>query len=53
MGNFKITVTATVVGESDNRYYFGFWLNVSAIKWNQKLRVRDQLQGTKVGLDYI
>ena len=47
MGNIKVTVNAVIEGILNDRpqlvkYQFEFWFNVSAIKWNESLKNRDQ-----------
>ena len=44
MGNIKVTVNAMIMNDKNEivKYQFEFWLNVSAIKWNDSLKNRDQ-----------
>ena len=44
MGNIKVTVNAMIMNDKNEivKYQFEFWLNVSAIKWNNSLKNRDQ-----------
>lgn len=55
-GDFKVILEGTFVVHEDgstNLKRVEFWMNVSAIKWNEKLRKEDENNGTKVALKCI